>query len=65
VSELPLLQRFTEGEVDAATPRQRMVTLGERRNAMKREPRSTSPHNYVAVFKSNAAWPITPVGAAE
>jgi hypothetical protein len=42
-----------------------MVTLGKRRNTMKREPRPTSPHDHVAVFKSNAAWSITPAGAAE
>ena len=62
---LSLLQRFTEGEIDATTPRQWVVTLGERRNAMKREPRQTAPHDHVAVFQSNAAWPVTPAGAAE
>ena len=62
---LSLLQRFTEREIDATTPRQWVVTLGERRNTMKRETRQTAPHDHVAIFKSNAAWPVIPAGAAE
>ena len=60
-----LLQRSSEGEVNAAVFGKRIHSIGERRHAMKDEPRGAAPYDDVTAFEAYPAGPFLALEAAE
>ena len=46
---------FSKRQIDALPAQQRMLAVGERRYAMKRQPRRPAPHRDVAMLEPEAA----------
>lgn len=52
------LERLAERQVDPAAAGKRIIAIGERRNAMKRQARWSAPYNDIAVFEPHPARPV-------
>src|SRR5437016_13672739 len=58
-------ERLAQSQVDAAAAGERVVSIGERRDAVVGEPRGAAPHCDVAAIQAHAAQPIAAARAAE
>src|ERR1700730_7398820 len=58
-------QRLAECQIDAAPPGERVVAVGERVDAVERQPGGAAPDHDIAALERDAPWPVTAFCAAE